>query len=262
MCELFALSSKINTVLSASLGEFSSRGGLTDHHTDGWGMATYHGKIAQVHKESQPAAFSPKLADLQSSHQPTQMAISHIRRATIGEISMPNTQPFTLEIAGHCHIFAHNGHLPDIEQKFELTDVIPEGSTDSEYAFCYLMSAVKTLWRDNVPSLQERMDLIETIFTELATLGPANFLYSDGDYLYAFANKRIQPSGKIEHPGMHYLTRTCYENHRQPDSSPEKVRQKVVLFASVPLTDENWQPLPCCKLVVAQNGHLEDIPEP
>ena len=59
------------------------------------------------------------------------------------------------------------------------------------------MSDIEKLWCDGVPNLPKRVKTMEQIFTKLATLGPANFVYSNGDYLYAFANKRVQFNGKI-----------------------------------------------------------------
>lgn len=247
MCELCAISSRVKTSTSASLHEFSQHGGRTAHHCDGWGLAEYAGTRAQIHKEAEAAAFSQRLAYLKTHTRQTQCAICHIRRATVGAIALRNTQPFRYDFNGHSHVFAHNGDLKNIQAKLPLSGEKPEGETDSEHAFYYLLSFLKEIWRDGVPSLDQRIDVIESVFTTLAELGPANFVYSDGEYLYAFANKRIQNNGKIEPPGMYWLVRQCHETD---------AAQQVVLLASVPLTDENWQPVPSGQLLVAQNGNL------
>ena len=44
----------------------------------------------------------------------TDLAISHIRHAARGSLSLANTQPFTRELAGRSHVFAHNGDLPGV----------------------------------------------------------------------------------------------------------------------------------------------------
>ncbi len=254
MCELFAISSRIKTDFTSSLREFSLHGGKTGPHNDGWGVAIYNGHNAKIIKEPQAAAFSRELSFLQSHHRSTSCGISHIRRATIGEKSWLNTQPFIRELAGYSHVFAHNGNLEQIEQKFTLDLYQPEGETDSEYAFCYLMAHIAALWQKREPTLQQRISVIEQVFTELALLGPANFLYSDGTYLYAFANKRFQPGGKIEPPGMFSLTRQCCENNSGQNDPPICRHQKIILFASIPLTKEAWQPLPSYRLIVTRQG--------
>lgn len=260
MCELFAMSSKVETSVSFSLAEFGQHGGNTDIHGDGWGLATYEGKIASVYREDEPAAFSQKLKFIQAHPFKTHCVISHIRRATVGEVALRNTQPFVRHINGRSHVFAHNGDLAAIEDKSIMNGCVLEGETDSERAFCYLISSLAPLWEAGTPSLQDRSALVDKIFTELAELGIANFLYSDGDYLYAFANKRNQLNGNIEPPGMYFLERQCRCDSKALKSAGVDINcdpQQVFLFASVPLTDEQWQPLAQCKLLVVENGDLK-----
>ena len=262
MCELFAMSSRIETSVSFSLGEFSQHGGQTGHHCDGWGVATYSGKTAEIYREPQAAAFSEKMKFIQTNHRETHCVISHIRRATVGAIALRNTQPFVRQLNGRSHVFAHNGDLAAIKQTLTFNGCTLDGETDSEYAFCYLIASLKMLWQKGIPTLKERTTIIEKVFSKLATFGPANFLYSDGDYLYAFANKRIQLNGNIEPPGMYYLTRQCCKNKEALKRAGVNLGcdpQQVLLFASVPLTDEAWQPLPPNQLLVAEKGDLKTI---
>jgi len=254
------MSSRVETTISFSLHEFSQHGGKTGIHSDGWGLATYQGKKANVYREAEPAAFSQKLSFIQAHPYKIRCAISHIRRATVGEKALRNTQPFIRHINGCSHVFAHNGELAGIESKAILNDCLLEGETDSERAFCYLISSVKPLWDIGVPSLEGRVRVITNTFRELAGLGVANFLYSDGDYLYAFANKRKQKSGRIESPGMYFLRCECRCDNDSLRCSGVDVScepQQLFLFASVPLTEELWRPLPACQLLVVENGDLK-----
>lgn len=265
MCELFAISSKLPTRVTFSLREFSLHGGQKGPHSDGWGLAFYDGVCAQIFHEVEPAAQSKWLGFLQQHQHRSKCVISHIRRATQGALALRNTQPFSRELAGRRHVFCHNGNLQDIRANFDISHFTPIGETDSEYAFCYLMGLLEKLWATGEPGLGQRIDLIKGVFDTLSELGPANFIYSDGDYLFAYANKRTQCSGQIEPPGMHYLCRDCdCDQEAIPLSGVEiqhnkfATRQSVVLFASVPLSDENWQPFSPNQLIVARDGRIVD----
>ena len=41
------------------------------------------------------------------------------------------------------------------------------------------------------------------------SLGPANFIYADGDVLFAHAHRRMQADGTIAAPGLWRLNRRC-----------------------------------------------------
>ena len=157
MCELFAMSSRVETSVSFSLHEFSQHGGKTGIHSDGWGLATYKGKTALVYREPEPAAFSQLLKFIQTPPYKTNCLISHIRRATIGERALRNTQPFVRHLNGRSHVFAHNGELTAIENNITLNGCVLEGETDSERAFCYVISSLRSLWQIGIPSLEYRI---------------------------------------------------------------------------------------------------------
>ena len=219
------MSSRVETAVSFSLHEFSLHGGKTNTHCDGWGLANYRGKKAEVYREVEPAAFSKKMSFIQTHPYQTRCVISHIRRATVGDKALRNTQPFVRHINGRSHVFAHNGELAGIENKLMLNGCVLEGETDSERRRCY-----------------------------------RSHRFGDGDYLFAFANKRKQKSGCVEPPGMYFLNRQCCCDRESLKYSGVEIfcePQQLFLFASVPLTDEPWQPLPACQLLVVENGDLK-----
>jgi predicted glutamine amidotransferase len=269
MCELFALSSKIPTLASFSLEEFSRHGGNSGPHHDGWGLAFYEGTYAQVFREAKAASGSEWMKFLQGHQNRSQCVISHIRKATQGPPALRNTQPFSREIGGQRHVFCHNGNLEDIFKRKNSGHFTPIGDTDSEYAFCCLMAEIEGAWSGGKPELQRRTEIVETLFDQLAELGSANFLYSDGDYLYVYANKRRQADGQFAPPGMHYLCRQC-ENDQDAGpltgvnitSTASGQPQELVLFASVPLSREAWMPVPSNQLMVARQGSLVNSKHP
>ena len=264
MCELLAISSLHPTRLTFSLESLASHSGLDSTTRDGWGAAFYQGNDVALFREPGSASDSPLVPFLQAQGPSTTLAISHIRRATLGEIKLANTQPFVRELAGRAHVFAHNGHLPGIAQAqpFRLGRFAPVGETDSEHAFCALMQRLGDIWHPPFapPKLDDRLALIVAFAADLRKLGPANFLYSDGEVLFVHGHRRIQqPSGLIEAPGLFTLSRKCSN-----DREPVRARglsigcgyQEVTLVASVPLSNESWRPLAEGEILAVAGGKV------
>jgi predicted glutamine amidotransferase len=262
MCELLAMSSRRATRLTFSLQALAARSGLGHSSRDGWGAAFYQGSDAALFREPVAASDSPLVRMLENQDPSTQMAISHIRHATLGAISLANTQPFVRELGGHTHVFAHNGHLPGIGQdgRFALRHFHPVGETDSEQAFCALLDRLQSLWQaGDPPALEARLAVVRAFAAELRELGPANFLYADGAVLFAHGHRRIQTSGRIEPPGLFLLERECHDEHEPLQAQGVSVGcgyQQVVLLASVPLSDEPWRHLEEGETVAISEGRL------
>jgi len=263
MCELLALSSSQPVRLTFSLKTLAARGGVAGSSHDGWGVAFYQGQDVALFREPTAAADSALVRYLESQGPATGLAISQIRHATQGSTQLSNTQPFVRELGGRTHVFAHNGDLPGIyrSELFAPGSYRPVGQTDSEHAFCALLSRLRGLWEAaSPPPLQARRSVLSTFAADLRALGPANFLYADGDALFAHGHRRIQlASGRIEPPGLWCLQRKCADPAGTTDLAGVAVvpaPQSVVLLASVPLSDEAWRPLAEGELLVAQSGRL------
>ncbi|TMQ11920.1 MAG: class II glutamine amidotransferase [Deltaproteobacteria bacterium] len=249
MCELLAMSARAPTSLRTSLAELARHGGGTGPHRDGWGVAYMRDGDAFVVREPDAAHGSELLAFLQQRDSWSDLVIAHIRRATQGARLLRNTQPFERELGGRVHLFAHNGMLPGIEHAgLRARDNRPVGDTDSEYAFCVLLDRLRPLWRRGTPSLPERLREVIAFAAELRTLGPANFLYSDGEVIFAHGHRRRGDDGEIRPPGLHVLCRQCVER--------SDVAQHVALVASVPLTAEPWRALVEGEVIVLREGRV------
>ena len=138
----------VPTDIVFSLTGFQQRGGGTDEHADGWGIAFFEGKGYRVFLDPEPAAHSV-VADFVRNYPIRSLnVIAHIRKATRGPVALENTHPFVRELWGRYWIFAHNGTLegyrPAPGERYR-----PVGSTDSEAAFCRVAG-------QPVPSLPER----------------------------------------------------------------------------------------------------------
>lgn len=262
MCELLALSSRQATRLSFSLTALA--GHTTPGHSarDGWGVACYQGHDAALYREAAPASDSALARLLASAGPPTTLALSHIRHATRGAVTLANTQPFVRELGGRSHVFAHNGDLPGLcaDPRYAPGRFQPVGETDSEHAFCALLSRLVPLWGgQGVPSVKERLDVVSSFASELRAFGPANFLYADGEVLFAHGHKRIQTDGRIAPPGLYWL-----EHRGAHEGEPLLTDgvcvgcgyQQALLLASVPLSAGPWQALAEGETVAVRGGEV------
>jgi len=262
MCELLAMSARFPTTIHLSLDELARHGGGTGPHRDGWGIGFVQEGDALVVREPDAASQSAWVAFLQGHDMRSDLVLAHIRRATQGHRALRNTQPFTRELGGRAHLFVHNGMLPGIEAdpRFAARRFRRIGDTDSEHAYCALLERLARRWEHGVPSVDDRLAEIVPFAAELRSLGPANFLYADGDAIFAHADKRRSDSGEMKPPGLHVLCRICAAG---ADGVPlagvdiaHDERQEVALVASVPLSDEPWEPLAQGEIVVLRGGQL------
>lgn len=263
MCELFAMSSSVPATVGYSLEEFSRHGGLEGPYKDGWGVAYYEDRDVRLVKDAHCASENPWLAFIETQGLRSHTVISHIRRATRGGRSLENTQPFRRELGRRVHVFAHNGDLgaAGADLEFALGCQRPLGTTDSELAFCALLARMEAVWSEDgaLPELARRFDVVARFAAELRSLGPANFLYADGDALFAHGHRRLQSDGQIRPPGLWVLQRS------RPSEGPavhtrgltvSGEMQEVVLLASVPLTRESWRPLAEGEVLAAGGGKV------
>jgi predicted glutamine amidotransferase len=249
MCELLAMSCRHPARLTSSLTALAGRAGST-RNRDGWGLAIYQGRDIALHRDITPAHTSPLVPWLEANGPSTTLAVGYIRHATQGAINLANTGPFSRELNGRMHVFAHNGNLKNLAQTSPIASRFyrPVGDTDSELAFCLLLDQIRQ--QTHVPTeplpLQTSLNTVINFARTLRALGPASFLYADGDVLYAHADRRLQLSTpqvtapalyRLECPaGGAALVRDC-------ESENTQTAQRVILLASVPLTDESWVPM-------------------
>ncbi|MDH3749961.1 MAG: class II glutamine amidotransferase [Gammaproteobacteria bacterium] len=262
MCELFAMSSRYPTTVGFSLETLARRGGLDGPHKDGWGVAYFEGHDVFLLRESSPAAESGLVRFMEKNGPPSDLVLSHIRQATQGELALRNTQPFQRELGGRAHVFAHNGNMPGIKDKCRLEShrFTPVGDTDSEFAFCCLLERLAKLWdraTGQPPPVESRLETVAKFAAWLRPLGPFNFVYSDGDTLFVHAHCRTQNDGEVRPPGLHLLVHSCDEQAVDLTESGvmlAPVAQELALVASVPLTDEPWEPIGEGEVIALRQG--------
>ena len=262
------MSARYPATVNLSLDAFSHHGSRRGLNKDGWGIALYRGLDVQLVKEPAPAEGSDCVRFIESHAMPSPIVIAHIRHATAGAISYANTHPFTRELGGRMHTFAHNGEVEALDAKVDPrldgARFRPIGATDSERLFCELLARLEPLWLAlEPPTLRARRDVIEVFAAEARERGIVNFLYADGDALFVHSHFRLHPEdSSAKAPGLHLLTRTCAAcdaGFEHPGiaihpGAEGMVEQVVTLVASAPLSDEPWRPLEVGELLVLRSG--------
>lgn len=268
MCELLAMSARFPTTVRLSFEELARRGGGTGPHRDGWGLALWQDGDAIIVREPDAASES-RCARFVHEWQPrSAIAIAHVRKATRGARLLRNTQPFGRELGGRMHLFAHNGMLANIDEdeRFDARRFRRIGDTDSEQAFCALLGRLAPLWTSGLPPLAERLRVVRELAADLRSLGPANFLYTDGDAIFGHGHRRTQETGEVRPPGLHVLCRSCSPEAESLDlaglSIAPEDRQEVALLASTPLSKERWEPLAEGEIVVLRAGRIVERVRP
>lgn len=194
MCQLLGLNCATPTDATFSFTGFTRRGGGTDHHADGWGIAFFEGRGLRMFLDHQSAAQSP-IADFLCRYPlKSTNIIAHVRKATIGSVCLENAHPFTRELWGRHWVFAHNGDLHDYAPRLHST-FRPVGSTDSEQAFCWLMQELAKS-HAALPPVAELTHTLRELVPQVSAYGTFNFLLSHGDALWAHCSTKL-----------HYLVR-------------------------------------------------------
>ncbi|MCL2657647.1 MAG: class II glutamine amidotransferase [Betaproteobacteria bacterium] len=230
---------------------FQARGGLTDHHQDGWGIAFFEERGVRLFLEAQATVNSP-VAELVRNYPIHSLnVISHIRKATLGRIALENTHPFQRELWGRYWIFAHNGNLRDFKPPLD-GSFTPVGDTDSEFAFCWLLQQLRNRFGREAPGDQALFDALRTLAGEIGAFGEFNFLLCDGMTLYAHCASRLAYLIRMTPFGHAHLSdqdlTVDFREHTHPND-------RVAVIATVPLTDnEAWIALPRGTLHAFRDG--------
>lgn len=254
MCELLGMSANVPTDICFSFRGLMQRGGCTGPHRDGWGIAFYEGKGLRCFHDPQPSAES-RLAQLVADY-PIQshIVISHIRQANVGGVSLENTHPFSRELWGSPWTFAHNGQLNAELFAFPLGFYSPIGTTDSEYAFCWMLGEIRRQFPVRPDSLVPVQQLVHACCERLRPLGVFNMLLSESTHLFAYCTTKLTWITRRS-PFHQARLRDCeMAVDFQAVTTPNDI---VTVIATEPLTNnESWHPMQCGELLVLAEGEV------
>jgi predicted glutamine amidotransferase len=184
MCQLLGMNCNVPTDIVFSFTGFATRGGRTDVHNDGWGIAFFESAGVRHFVDYQAAIESP-IADLiKRCPIKSKNVIAHIRKATQGRVALENCHPFVRELWGRYWVFAHNGDLKNFMPRLD-GPYRPVGTTDSERAFCYLLQQLRARFGESLPPLDKLTEALQETTREIAAYGVFNMMLSEGSALFA-----------------------------------------------------------------------------
>ena len=237
MCELLGMSANVPTDICFSFSGLVQRGGKTGPHKDGWGIAFYEGKGSRLFHDPRSSADSEIARFIKRYSIKSKIVISHVRKANRGKVSLANTHPFTRELWGSSWVFAHNGQLKGIK-KYPLKYYFPIGTTDSEFAFCWMLDQIRAKFPKRPKKDTELSAYIESLSSKLAKLGAFNFLLSDSKRLYAHCSTRLSWVTRRAPFGKARLIDEDMTVDFNQETTPNDI---VTVIATRPLTrNEDW----------------------
>ncbi len=259
MCQLLGMNAASPADMRFSFTGFAARGGLTDHHGDGFGVGFFEDKACRLFMDNQPAASSPVAELIKQYPIKSRNVIAHIRKATQGDaLRLENCHPFNRELYGRHWLFAHNGDLLNYAPHLN-GNYLPVGNTDSEKAFCDVLQHLRANCPAPVQAHQPCdssciFDALCQVTERIAQHGVFNYLLSNGQTMFAHCSTRLW-----------YLIREWpFSNAQLIDAelsmdfaSTNSTSDRICIIATQPLTrNESWQQLEPGHMLWIEGGRL------
>jgi glutamine amidotransferase len=221
LCRLFAFSSDDEKNINEQLIQFFSG---SKYHPHGWGLAVYKdNKNLKIAKEPMEAKESKLCYEITNHSICTKLSLAHIRKATVGNVTLENTHPFVRKLEDKKWIFCHNGTID--YPHWNLDGYKPKGETDSEKIFCTILN--------NLPKKSKNIErvynsILNTI-GDISSYGKLITIFTDGERLFVYSNLEKH---------LYFLK-----------------GEKDILFSTKPLdNNQSWMPLPKDTLYVYKDG--------
>lgn len=244
MCELFGFSAKKPESITEYLRTFYSHSPANPH---GWGLALWQNAASEFLKEPIEALRSGFLAGRLAQGVTADVALGHIRRATVGNVYQKNCHPYiSTDISGRAWTLIHNGTIFDFPAMAPFYGSLGS-DTDSACLLAYFLDqmnrSIQKVGRALNP--RERFSLMNRLIIQAAPGNKLNLILFDGELLYVHTNYR----------------NTLYQ---KPVASG-------ILFSTQPLDQEHWTPVPVNRLLAYKRGNCcsvgtdhgqEYIPDP
>jgi glutamine amidotransferase len=234
-------------------------------HSDGWGISCYRERLPLVERRAASAYDSVHFSTT-AERVYSGTVVAHVRRATVGRVTLENTHPF---VYGHW-TFAHNGTVRNFEalgpalgkETPERFRRLRRGDTDSERVFLWLLGRMASNGQDPEAHCRDRAGLVDVLAAaveELADRSPAaalqspsklNFILTDG--LVMLATRWRHSLHVVAREGVHDCE-ICGIPHIHHDSGTQ---YRAVVIASEPISSEAWKEVPD-RSVVCVDPHMQ-----
>lgn len=275
MCRLFGFRSVILSQVHSSLTVAENAlVEQSEDHPDGWGVAYYLADAPHIVKSVQ-TAINDNLFTRVSGIVSSQTVIAHLRKATVGQLSIINTHPFQYGK----WVFAHNGNLKNFDQlRPQLVAMIdPDlqryvlGTTDSEVIFFILMSKMRRISdvHSDALKVEDVAQAAATCVRDICAVVGEYCRDDDGDRENTFLSFLLT-NGQIliGHQGGKRLFYSTYKTRcGERDSCaffapaceapPETGTVNHLVFSSEPILSENvWLPMQSGQ-IIGVDGHMK-----
>jgi glutamine amidotransferase len=249
MCQLLGICANREVDINFSFREWRRRGDEKNPH--GYGFAWWESNEWKIVKAASCLyqAAGKDIEKVKAAR--SQIFLAHVRFKSVGPQDGSNTHPFKAELGDKSFAFAHNGTVARIRER-PLRRFQPEGTTDSEYAFLWMLERL-----EDVPDA-EFAERLKQLGDEIRELGRFNFLMSDGRTVWAYADNSLHFIQR-KPPYGGELVRLREDGYAISLSEVKGPQEVAVLIATEQLTDEaGWHRLDPGELLVVGHGRVRE----
>ncbi|MDB2414876.1 class II glutamine amidotransferase [Rickettsiales bacterium] len=256
--DIFAIS--LDGLGSPSINVSLSKNGSSSH-AQGWGFGWYPGDHHSVMVTKDPKASSTQVlmdAITDWSNFRSTVFFCKVRAASKG-YTHTETQPFSRSFAGRDWMFVHNGGLD--KQALEVLHgtqtrlLEPLGNTDSELAFCDLLSLIQEGESRCISDIDPT--ILHSWFQRFDALGSSDMMLTDGDSTVCFHGSQSPKSlyhSRIQPPDNQSVYSS--ENAQISLSDPRDTYRTALIVSSSPFDSGEWTPMQAGQMMVIRRGTI------
>ncbi len=228
----------------------------------GWGFAWFpvDDNAAMVIKDPRDSAPDRSVAGLIGDWERFRSTVflCHIRGAA-KRVTQQDTHPFARSYAARSFIFAHGGNLEgDFRAALALGDhpvFEPLGTTDSEHAFCWLMTRLRETGARSLAAAG--WPTVLDLLRQVDALGTANILLSDGIDVVAYRDQDGSSGMSWRRFVPPMASRTLGNEFVEVDiSDPLDHSRSVIAFSTTPLEGNQWTSFAPGQMAVARRAEM------
>ncbi len=234
---------------------------VSGDHSHGWGFGWYPDDDSSAMVTKDPAArgeqvFIDTITDWSNFRSTT--FFCKVRGASKG-YSYTETQPFCRSFAGRDWLFMHNGDLDKsaveaLHGKYKRL-LEPLGNTDSELAFCNLLSLMQEGDGRRIANIEAQT--IHSWFQRFDSLGSADMYLSDGDSIVCFHGSQSPKNlyySRIQPPNNQEIYQS--EAAQITLNDPRDTYRTAMIVSSSPFATGEWIQMQPGQMLIIRRGAI------